>query len=133
MTLGIITDLKALIYLAILGSFASCASVPADQPPVLRHIVSLQFKEDVSAEQQAQAIQKFWDLKDKIPEIKKFEGGANLRNDGQQEAFSHCFILTFESEAARDIYLPHPEHMKVVEANKPLLSDILVVDVWGGE
>lgn len=133
MTIGNITHLKALVCLAILWGITSCASVTADQSQVLRHIVSLQFKEEVSEEQQAQAIQKFWDLKDKIPEIKKFEGGPNLRNDGQNEAFSHCFILTFESEAARDIYLPHPEHMKVVEANKPLLSNILVVDVWGGK
>ncbi|PHN02744.1 Dabb family protein [Flavilitoribacter nigricans] len=130
---GNITELKVLFYLAILWSITSCASTKADQQPMLRHIVSLQFKEEVSEEQQARAIQIFWDLKDKIPEIKKFEGGANLRNDGRKDTFSHCFILTFESEAARDIYLPHPEHVKVVEANQPLLSDLLVVDIWGGK
>ena len=56
-----------------------------------------------------------------------------FRVDEQDKGLTHCFILTFESETARDIYLPHPEHMRVVEENKPVLSDLLVVDLWGEE
>ena len=96
-------------------------------------MVSFQFKEEVSEERRAQAVQNFLDLKNEIPEIKKFEGGKNISTGGLNKGFTHCFILTFESEAAKDIYLPHPAHVRVVEENKPLFSDLLVFDVWGEE
>ena len=124
---------KALLYLALLWGISSCSSASVNKQKVLRHVVSFQFKEEISEAQKAQAIQRFWDLQDKIPEIKKFEGGENISVAGLDKEFTHCFVLTFENEAARDIYLPHPAHTKVVEENKPMLKDLLVVDFWGEE
>lgn len=128
-----LTTLKVLLLLATLWSFSSCSSARTGKKRVLRHIVSFQFREGIPEEKKARAIQLFLNLKDEIPEIKKFEGGENISQASLSKKFTHCFILTFESEADRDIYLPHPAHAQVVEANKPLFSDLLVVDVWGKE
>ncbi len=125
--------IKAWLYLILFGILYSCSDVKVSDQPVLRHVVLLQFKDDVSTEAKAQAVQKFLDLEGKIPEILKIEGGQNISDGGLSKGFTHCFVLTFESESDRDIYLPHPEHTRVVEENKPLLSDLLVADFWGEE
>ena len=115
-------NLRILLSLAIIWGISSCSREQASKQKVLRHVVSFQFKDEVSAENKAQAIQIFVDLKDKIPEIIKFEGGQNINGKGQSRGLTHCFVLTFESEAARDIYLPHPDHMKVVEKTSLCLT-----------
>jgi hypothetical protein len=49
-------------------------------------------------------------LKDKIPGIVAFEHGVNHSPEGLNQNFTHVYLLTFEDEAARNAYLPHPEH-----------------------
>ncbi|MEM0992625.1 MAG: Dabb family protein [Bacteroidota bacterium] len=139
----------ALLCLAIFCSLTACstkdtetqeqaistqkASVNAEaevKEKVLKHIVALQFKAEISAEEREQAIQRFRDLEGEIPEILSFEGGGDISVEDLNKGFTHCFILTFKDEAARDAYLPHPAHMSVANKNKPMLSDLLVVDVW---
>lgn len=128
-----IPDLAVLLGLSILLCFFACSTKQNSKQKVLRHVVSFQFNEDISEERKAQAVQDFFALKDEIPEIKKFEGGENINEQGLNKGFTHWFVLTFENEAARDIYLPHPAHQRVVEKNKPLFKDLLVVDYWGEE
>lgn len=125
--------LKACLSLLVLLSFFSISKGQSEKPQVLKHVVFFQFKEGVSEEQKTEAVENFRELKNEIPEIKKFEGGLNISEEGFNKGFTHCFTLTFESEEARDIYLPHPAHKKLVEKNKPLFSDLLVVDYWGEE
>jgi len=120
-----------LVCLSLLSSFSSFAFHSPEKKKVLRHVVSFQFKDGISTERQAQAIQDFLALKDVIPQIQKFEGGADLSVEGLDKGFTHCFILTFKNEADRDIYLPHPAHIKLAEKNKPLMKDLIVLDVWG--
>ncbi|MEM6699920.1 MAG: Dabb family protein [Bacteroidota bacterium] len=103
---------------------------PEVKEKVLKHIVALQFKEEISVEEREQAIQRFRDLEGEIPEILAFEGGNDISVEDLNKGFTHCFILTFKDEATRDAYLPHPAHMRVANKNKPMLSDLLVVDVW---
>ena len=44
--------------------------------------------------------------------------------------FTHVYVLTFENAAARDAYLPHPEHRKFGQLLGKLgvLEDAFVVD-----
>ena len=130
---SITIQLSALLGLIFLWSIYSFSSDPNSQQKVLRHVVSFQFKDELTAERKAQAIKDFVALKDEIPEIKKFEGGEDISVEGLDKEFTHCFILTFENEEARDSYIPHPAHLRLVEKNKPLMKDIIVLDVWGEE
>lgn len=119
--------------MAFIGSLLSFTSAPSSKKQVLRHVVCFQFKKEISQERQAQAIEDFLALKNLIPEIKKFEGGEDISVEGLNKGFTHCYVLTFESEADRDSYIPHPAHIQLAEKNKPLMSDLIVVDVWGEE
>ncbi|SHK69030.1 Stress responsive A/B Barrel Domain [Reichenbachiella agariperforans] len=111
----------------------SCHSDKVETQKVLRHVVAFTFKEGVSIQDQTQAIQYFKALENKIPGLIKFEGGDDISVEGFSKGFTHCYILTFEDEAARDAYLPHPAHMEVVDKNKPLMADLLTLDFWGEE
>ncbi|MEM9340711.1 MAG: Dabb family protein [Bacteroidota bacterium] len=126
------TPLSVSVLLSVVVLLSSCGAA-GNKKLVLRHMVAFQFKEEVSENRREQAVSDFLALKDLIPEIKKFEGGDQVSAGGLDKGFSHCFILTFESEEARDIYMPHPAHMEVVNKNKPLLNDLLVMEYWGVE
>lgn len=123
--------LSSLLSLTIVFGTLSCTTEALNEQKVWRHVVTFQFKEEVTAARKDQAIKDFLALKDEIPEIKSFEGGEDRSVEGLNQGFTHCFILTFENEAARDIYLPHPAHKKLAEKNKPLMQNLVVLDVWG--
>ena len=96
----------------------------------IRHVVCFKFKEDATKEQIAKVVKTFEDLKKKkkIAEIENFEWGTNNSPEGLNKGFTHCFILTFANEKARDVYLPHPDHKAFGKVLKPILDDVFVID-----
>ncbi len=50
------------------------------------------------------------------------------QSEGRADSFTHSFILTFESIAARDAYLAHPTHQAVVDCVLPKLARLIVAD-----
>lgn len=97
--------------LAIAGAFFSPTSASAQDEPV-RHIVVFKYKPSASPEQIRQVTDAFRGLKDKIPGIVSFEHGVNNSPEGKNLGFTHVYLMTFKDAAARDVYLPHPEHKK---------------------
>ncbi len=104
-------------------------TVSADKP-LLRHVVLFSFKEESSASDIAEVEKAFIGLQEKIPQIVDFEWGTNNSPEGLNNGLTHCFFLTFESEADRDIYLPHPAHKEFGGVLGPHLKDVTVVDYW---
>lgn len=102
-----------------------------DKPDqVLRHVVLFSFKSDTPADKISEIEAAFRALPSKIPEIKGFEWGTNNSPEGLDKGFTHCFFLTFHSEADRSTYLPHPDHKAFGDLLKPHLQDVLVLDYW---
>ena len=97
---------------------------------MLRHVVLFKFKPDTTPEKITEIEQAFKALPDKIQVIKDFEWGTNNSPEGLAKGFTHCFFLTFKSEADRAIYLPHPDHKAFGALLKDHLADVLVVDYW---
>ncbi len=96
----------------------------------LRHVVLFKFKDGTAAEDIQKVEAAFSALPSKIPQIKDYEWGINNSPEGLEKGFTHCFFLTFESEADRAIYLPHPDHKAFGAVLTPFLDDVLVVDYW---
>jgi hypothetical protein len=96
----------------------------------LRHVVLFKFKEGTTQSDIRKVEEAFKALPAKIPQIKDFEWGTNNSPEGLDKGFTHCFFLTFNSEADRAIYLPHPEHKAFGAVLGPYLEDVLVVDYW---
>ena len=89
--------------------------------PRVKHVVLLRFK-PVADEQIAEVMADLAALKDKIPGLLDFSGGRNTSLEGLSKGYTHGFVMTFQDEASRDAYLPHPEHEKVKEKVFALLD-----------
>ncbi|PKA97089.1 stress responsive alpha/beta barrel protein [Flavobacteriaceae bacterium MAR_2009_75] len=100
------------------------------QDSLLRHVVLFKFKSGTSEEDIKKVEEAFSALPSKISQIVSYEWGLNNSPEGHDKGFTHCFFLTFESEADRAIYLPHPDHKAFGAILGPHLDDVLVVDYW---
>lgn len=130
--------MKTLSLLLLLGVVAGVvlSAVAADngsQKSKLRHVVAFKFKDTATKEQIKQVEDAFRDLKKKIPQIAEFEWGLNNSPENLNKGCTHGFILTFNSEKDRDIYLPHPAHKEFGKLVGPLIADVFVIDFWTKE
>ena len=97
---------------------------------LLRHVVLFSFKEESWKADIEKVQEAFSALPSKIPQIQGYEWGLNNSPEGLNKGLTHCFFLTFKSEADRAIYLPHPDHKAFGDILGPHLKDVLVVDYW---
>jgi len=121
--------LTAAIAFSLVLQVARAAEKAADGPRgKLRHVVLLKFKDDAPAEKVREIEQAFAALPKKIDTIVDFEWGTNNSPEGINQGFTHCFLVTFNDDAGRAVYLPHPAHKAFVELLKPQLDKVLVID-----
>lgn len=97
---------------------------------LLRHVVLFKFKDEATADDIKKVADAFAALPEKINGIKDFEFGTNNSPENLNQAFTHCFFLTFKSEKDRNEYLVHPEHKAFGTILRPHLDKVLVVDYW---
>ncbi len=86
-----------------------------------KHIVLFKFKSTVSPAQITEAMGDLNAIKQKMPGLLDFSWGPNHSAEGLSKGFTHGFVMTFADGAARDAYLPHPDH----EVAKKKLFDML--------
>ena len=96
---------------------------------MVKHIVLLKLKDGVSLDQTAPILEGLTGLKDKLDGIVDVTGGVNNSPEGKSNGYQWGFVMTFEDEASRNAYLPHPEH-KAVSAGtiRPIVDGVLVFD-----
>jgi hypothetical protein len=116
---------------------AGCVSVQTTEnitegrpAQVLRHVVLFKFKDDTSSRQVREIENAFRALPDRVDAICDFEWGTDVSVENLQQGFTHCFLVTFRSEADRARYLPHPAHKEFGRMLGPHLDKVLVVDYW---
>jgi hypothetical protein len=93
-----------------------------------RHFGVFQFKTNITQEQIDESFVALVDLKNKIPGLLSVEHGPYKSDEGLNDGFTHGFIMTFDSPESRDAYLPHPDHLKVVDLVQPRLERLVVFD-----
>ena len=94
----------------------------------VKHIVLFRFKPETSPEQIDQMFQEIMDLSETIPGIEDYVSGPNISPEKLDDGFTHGFVMTFQDIAARDAYIPHPEHERVKAIIFPLIEKVLVLD-----
>lgn len=124
-----------LLFLACLLSFSAMAIVSPQTPPkkMLRHVVLFKFKDSATPAQVKEVEDAFRKLPSQIKEIKSLEWGTNNSTENLAQGFTHAFFVTFDSEAAREVYLPHPAHKAFGKVLGPHLDKVLVIDYWAQE
>ena len=116
--------------LEALGVAAGKPAAGTDHGRKLRHVVLFKFKESSTPDDVARIVAAFRGLPAKISEIDGFEWGTDVSPEGKAQGFTHCFLVTFKTEADRDAYLPHPAHEEFVAIVGPHVANVCVVDYW---
>jgi len=96
--------------------------------PKIKHVVLLKFREGTPAEQVEKIFTDLENLKQVIPGILDFAGGPYSSHEGLNQGYTHGFVMTFDSAASRDVYLPHPKHEAVKGAILPLVDGVVAFD-----
>ncbi len=126
------TQLLILAGLVGIGSLFGFAYTSAMR---VKHVVVFKYKSTATPEQIEQVTTAFKALKGKIPGIVSFEYGTNNSPENLNKGFTHVYLLTFSDAAARDAYLPHPEHKKfgALLGELKILEEPFVVDFEANE
>ncbi|MDY0168357.1 MAG: Dabb family protein [Thermoguttaceae bacterium] len=135
MTRGIAATTIALATALLVMSLAYSSEGPkkaGKDPSVgkLRHVVVFKFKDGTAPAKVQETIDAFAALPEKIDSVVDFEWGLNNSPEGHDQGFTHVFLVTFEDEAGRDKYLPHPAHKAFVKLLLPHLEKVFVVDYF---
>ena len=110
--------------------FADDCPLAKKPAQVLRHVVLFKFKDDATPVQIREVESAFAALPSKVDAIYDLEWGTDVSVENLQQGFTHCFIVSFLSEADRAEYLPHPAHKEFGQLLGPHLDKALVVDFW---
>jgi hypothetical protein len=121
---------KILLFALTITAVTMLASAQNHPGKVLRHVVLFKFKDGTAATDIKKVEDAFRALPSKIKEIKSLEWGINNSPENLNQGFTHCFFVSFNSEADRAVYLPHPAHKAFGEVLRPWLDKVLVLDYW---
>jgi hypothetical protein len=122
--------LCSLIVAAVCTSVAALFAHAAEDVKVLRHIVLYKFKDSATKADVQQVIDTFAALPSKIDTIIDFEHGPNVSTEGKSDGLTYAFVVTFQNEAGRDVYLKHPAHLAYVDVVKDRREKVVVFDYW---
>ncbi len=119
------------ILAALVSGLLLCAlATSATAAEKLQHVVCFKFKSSASPESIKKVEEAFRALKQKIPQIQGLDWGTNNSPEKLNKGFTHCFVLSFNTEKDRDAYLEHPEHKAFGKSLGPVLEDVFVIDFW---
>ena len=96
--------------------------------PAVKHIALFNFKAGTSQEQIDKVLEELLDLSEMVAGVQDYVAGTNNSPENLNQGFTHGFVMTFEDIAARDAYLPHPDHERVKASVLPFIESVLVFD-----
>jgi len=95
----------------------------------INHVVLFAWKPDATEAAKAACAEAVAGLATTIPGIVGYSAGAQCSPEEPGRGIDWGFVMTFESVAARDAYLPHPEHQRVIrEFIAPIVAAAHVFD-----
>lgn len=77
------------------------------------HMVLLRIRRNVPMRDIERVFTAIGELQKKIPGITGYSWGPNDSPTGMNRGYTHGFCMGFRDAAARNAYLPHPEHVRV--------------------
>ncbi len=83
---------------------------------MITHMVLLRVRKDVTARTVERVFGEIGALQSRLHGILSFAWGPYSSPEGLGRGYTHGFCMTFRDAAARDAYLPHPEHERVKES-----------------
>lgn len=93
---------------------------------MINHFVLFKFKSGTSAKHIDEFCTRMLELRQRIPEIRKLEIGADILQE--KRSWDLLLMMQFSSIDALRRYQMHPAHTEVAEFNNPHLADVAAID-----
>jgi hypothetical protein len=77
---------------------------------MIRHCVLVRARPDHDPDELAAVFAGLAGLRQRLPGMLAFAGGADVSPEGLQRGYTHAFTIDFTDASARDAYLVDPEH-----------------------
>lgn len=90
---------------------------------MIRHMVLIRFRPDLQPAQIAPLFEGFRNMVGKFDGLVAYSGGPYSSPEGINRGFNWGFSMDFRDAAARDRYLPSPEHLEVAGGLGDVLAD----------
>ncbi|XP_021762061.1 stress-response A/B barrel domain-containing protein HS1-like [Chenopodium quinoa] len=95
---------------------------------VVKHVLLVKFKDDISPEQIEELIRGFANLVNHIEPMKAFHWGKDVSVQNLHQGFTHIFESSFESTEGIAEYISHPKHVVFAKLHFAYLEKVLVID-----
>ena len=95
---------------------------------MIRHVLLIRFKPGTPPQSIERIRAAFKSMQSRVDGVVDVEWGENDSPENKSKGFTHCILMTFADENARNNYLPHPQHSALKEIFDPILEDIIVLD-----
>lgn len=95
---------------------------------MIRHILLVTFNDDVLPGEIEVVRYIFLRLPILVKGVTRVEWGINDSSENKNSGHTHCVLMTFSDDSARQYYLPHPVHQALKSIFYPVLRDIVVFD-----
>lgn len=95
---------------------------------MIRHILLIKFIDEASLETIGQICDAFLHIPQLLEGVESVEWGINNSPEDKNAGYTHCVMMTFLDEQARQRYLPHPNHEALKSILLPVLKKIIVLD-----
>ncbi len=96
---------------------------------MVKRIILLSFKDSVSMKNIESVIRLLGHMSTSVRGVLNFEYGLNVCDESCKTKYSHCVVIDFRSELAKERYLVHKERIQLKERLLKMTSDIEVVDI----
>lgn len=80
---------------------------------MIRHIVLIRFRADVTEGQIAALFAELHDIKGKLPGLRDITSGKSESPEQMERGYMHGFVVDFDDWDALQAYQDHPEHQVV--------------------
>ncbi|MFY7778885.1 MAG: Dabb family protein [Elstera sp.] len=95
----------------------------------INHVVLFGWTPEATPAQKQACAEALAGLKAVIPGIIAYSSGDQNSPEPPGQGIDFGFVMTFTDAAARDAYLPHPEHQRVIREHiAPILRQVQVFD-----
>lgn len=100
---------------------------------MIRHIVLIRFKPEISDAEIAAIFDELYAIKDKLPGVLSITSGKSESPEQMERGYMHGFVVDFVDWDALQAYQDHPDHKllggKLVANAVAGIDDILVFDL----
>lgn len=95
---------------------------------MIRHILFVTFNDNVLPGEIEVVRWIFLRIPMFVEGVTRVEWGVNDSSENKSSGHTHCVLMTFADDSARQNYLPHPVHQVLKSILCPALQDIVVFD-----